>query len=303
MNGPTKKPKLGLALEPLEVAIFFAGLVVVFGLYLESGADWAKAAKSHVWPARPVTGTALVALGVFAEVAIGLFIARSAKRAQLEAEERISLAERATAEANERTANLHVEVDNAQERIAELQERTAKAEKDAAEANLARVRLEKKFKVRTIADVAYSDLQEALGSYIGTRIDVFAFGYSQLSEVMPFAFELTTACRRAGCNCKLWEPEPSMKPPLITTGSVLMTTAREATPEQNDIFLPLANVFASTFFKSGIKFEFDVQRFSDTDPIAPNPAPTFLPWNPNDVARFRIQIIELSLLDSRFAPS
>jgi len=122
MNGPTKKPKIGLGLEPLESAIVFAGLVVVFGLYLESGPDWAQAAKNHAWPARPITGTALVALGVFAEVAIGLFIARSAKRAQLQAEELISLAEKATAEANERTANLQMAVADARERQARAEQ-------------------------------------------------------------------------------------------------------------------------------------------------------------------------------------
>ena len=79
MNGPTKKPRIGLGLEPLEVGTFFAGLLVVFGLYLESGADWANALANRRWPGRPIEGTALVALGVFAEVAIGIFIARSAK--------------------------------------------------------------------------------------------------------------------------------------------------------------------------------------------------------------------------------
>jgi hypothetical protein len=90
MNGLSKKPGMGLGLEPLEIGTFFAGLVVVVGLYLESGPDWANALASHKWPARPIEGTALVALGVFAEVAIGIFIARSAKRAQLQAEHTIA---------------------------------------------------------------------------------------------------------------------------------------------------------------------------------------------------------------------
>jgi hypothetical protein len=193
--------------------------------------------------------------------------------------------------------------DESNSAIAETLERATKAESEAAEANLARVRNEKKFKVRTLAEVAYKDLQEALSSYLGARIDIFTFGYSQLSEVMPFAFELMAACRRAGCDCKLWEAESSMKPPLIITGSVLMTTSRESTPEQNDVFFPLANTFALALAKSGIKFTLAPHGFSDSDPIAVTPAPTVSPWNPNDIARFRILIIELSPLDSRFAPA
>jgi hypothetical protein len=123
MKDPINKPKIGLGLEPLEVATVFAGLVVVFGLYLESGPDWTKSAKRHVWPERPVTGTALVALGVFAEVAIGLFIARRAKRTQLEAEQRISLAERATADANERAAQAQREAEEARLKAKELERR------------------------------------------------------------------------------------------------------------------------------------------------------------------------------------
>lgn len=206
-------------------------------------------------------------------------------------------------ESNKEIAELNTETEGLRTRTAEAEARIAAAEKATAEANLARVRLQKRFKVRTLSEGAYKDLQEALRPYSGVRIDVFAFGYSQRAEVMSFAFELTTACKRGGCDCKLWEPEPSIKPPLIITGSVLMMTAQESSPEQNDMFFPLANVLASALARSGIKFTFDVHGFSDADAIAPPPAPTFLPWNPGDVARFRVDILEVNLLDSRFSPS
>jgi hypothetical protein len=270
MNGPINKDKrkIGLGLGKLEVVSVFFGLVVVLGLFLELGAEIKHVISARVWPSRELIGGILVAIGVFGEVALSIFISRDAKRAQMNADERIALAEKAT-----------------------------------ADANLARVRIEDKFKARSLTDAAYSDLQQALGSYVGTRIDIFAFGHSQLAEVMRFAVELMTACRRAGCDCKVWKPGPSITPPSILTGSVLMTTARESTAEQNEILGSLANIFASALTRSGIKFTFSMHGFSDTDPVAPNPLPAnALPWNPNNVARFRLEIIEKSLLDSLFAP-
>lgn len=282
MSGPIKNARSpGERAEWWERWGLGAGLVVVIGLLIESGPDLAHSIIRHEWPSRATIGNLIVVLGVGGEVIFSWRAVRAAREAELDAARDIAATN---------------------ERAARALDRAAKAEKDAAEANLARVRIENKFKVRKLSEAAYSDLQEALKRYSGVRIDVLAFGYSQLSEVMPFAFELTTACKRAGCDSKLWEAGPSMKPPLVMTGSVLIATARESTPQENDVFIPIANIIASALARSGVKFSFEPQSFSDTDAIVPNPAPTFLPWNPNDVARFRIQLIELSLLDSRFAP-
>jgi hypothetical protein len=90
-KGPISKDiKVGFGLDALEVATFFAGLLVVIGLLMESGPEAWTAIINRIWPHREVTGTALVTIGVFAEVAIGLFIARSAKRAQVSAEAQIA---------------------------------------------------------------------------------------------------------------------------------------------------------------------------------------------------------------------
>jgi uncharacterized protein YjeT (DUF2065 family) len=91
MKGPISKDiKVGFGLDGLEVATFIAGVLVVVGLLMESGPEAWTAIIRHMWPHREIAGNALVTIGVFAEVAIGLFIARSAKRAQLQAEAKIA---------------------------------------------------------------------------------------------------------------------------------------------------------------------------------------------------------------------
>jgi len=233
------------------------------------------------------------------EVVLGIFITQRANRIQSEANERISIAEKATAEAQERTANLQIEIANAQEHVAELQERTAKAEKDAAEANLARVRLERKFKPRDLDLGASRDLEKALIPYAGTRIDIFAFD-SHLQEVSAFAYVLISVCRRAGCDCKLWMPSTTM--PRMMGASVVLATALESTPEENELFSPIAMALAQSLARSDIKVNAAIHGFSKKYSNEPQPAPGFRPWNEDDVASFRIQIVEKALLDGPFAP-
>lgn len=117
MNGPVKKHSIGIGLGWLEIASAIAGLVVVLGLAIESGPELWQAFRTWTWPTRAAIGGTVITLGVFAEVAIGIFLARSAKAAKLEANAAI-------AEANER----------------------------AAKADLARVRLERWFARRDISD-------------------------------------------------------------------------------------------------------------------------------------------------------
>jgi hypothetical protein len=110
MKGPISKDiKVGFGLDGLEVATFFAGLLVVIGLIMESGPDAWTAAIKHVWPHREVTGNVLVTIGVFGEVAIGLFIARSAKRAELLAHAQIAELNAEIAQLNAETERLRKE--------------------------------------------------------------------------------------------------------------------------------------------------------------------------------------------------
>ena len=81
MNGPTSKDRFDFGIGWLEVFTTLAGLVVVLGLWKESGTDWRMAWDHKTWPPpNSVTGSFLVAVGVFAEVAIGIFSARANRK-------------------------------------------------------------------------------------------------------------------------------------------------------------------------------------------------------------------------------
>lgn len=74
------------------------------GLGFEIGPEaWGYVITSTRLP-RELFGSALVAIGVFAEVALGIFIARSSKRQEMESNKRI-------AELNERAAELNAEIE------------------------------------------------------------------------------------------------------------------------------------------------------------------------------------------------
>jgi hypothetical protein len=128
MKGTKKaRRRIGFGLGKFEVVAAFAGLTVVFGIWIESRAEIRWAFKHHVWIPQAI-GAILIALGVFAEVIITALAAREARRADLDAEERIA---------------------TASTRVAEINERAANAERAAAEANelaeqerLARVKIE-----------------------------------------------------------------------------------------------------------------------------------------------------------------
>src|ERR1700733_8293828 len=122
MNGPTKKQNFSERAERLEKLSVVAALVVVAGLIIESGPDLARAIAKGVLPSREVQGNVLVTLAVAAEAILGWRALTAARKAEIDAEERIAAAERASAEANERAAS---------------------AERAAAEANLARVQIER----------------------------------------------------------------------------------------------------------------------------------------------------------------
>lgn len=113
MNGPVTKETLGLGIGWLEAGIALAGLLVVLGLVVESGPELWQATINRTWPARSILGSTLVVVGVFVEVALGVFAAREAKRLEREGNERMAVAEQATAEANERAAGANQKAEEA----------------------------------------------------------------------------------------------------------------------------------------------------------------------------------------------
>lgn len=107
MSGPSKKPKsAGERAEFLETLAVIAAVAVVTGLLIESGPELGRAAVKGVLPSREVQGNVLVTLGVAAETFLGWRALKWARKSELEAEERIALAEKTAAEANLERARL-----------------------------------------------------------------------------------------------------------------------------------------------------------------------------------------------------
>src|SRR5689334_2891700 len=100
MKGTKKaRRRIGFGLGKFEVVSAFAGLIVVLGIWLESRTEIRWAFRHHVWIPAAV-GATLVGIGVFVEVTIAALAAREARRADLDAKERVAKAEQAAAEAN-----------------------------------------------------------------------------------------------------------------------------------------------------------------------------------------------------------
>src|SRR4051812_13375972 len=167
MKGPTKKPRR-IRLGWLERFTTLAGLLVVLGVWMESGRELSWAIISRTWPRQEAVGGALVAIGVFAEVAIGLFIARSAKRAELKAKKE----------------------------IAEANDRAALAEKLAADANLARIRLERELTPRSLSRGDFEVIKRELSKFAGQVINIRVFPLK--IEGMLFANDISAALKQAG---------------------------------------------------------------------------------------------------------
>jgi hypothetical protein len=175
MKGPTKKPKR-IKLGWLERFITFAGLLVFLGVWMESGRELSWAIVNRTWPSQEAVGGALVVIGVFAEVAIGLFIAYESKRAELKANEEISQAN----------------------------DRAAQAEQAAAEANLARVQMEGRLVRLTInrhlTDEEIEALQERLKPFAGQPFVVTFAPTDDAATIEPlfFSSQLREVLERAG---------------------------------------------------------------------------------------------------------
>lgn len=280
MSGPNKKARTpGERAELMERWSLIAGLVVVVGLLVESGPELAHSLIHLEWPARGVIGNLVVVLGVAGEVLFSWRAVRAARQAELQAEHQIAELNAAVATANERAAS---------------------AEKAAAQANLARVetegKLRQKFSWRVLDLEAREELIKALLPYKGFRIDIFAFSKSM--EVLVLADMLLGACRRTGCNCKMWVAT-SERLRIPNAEDVTLAFADDATPEENETMAFINMAVATLLQRSRIPYSTAWGGFRKADVVepVPSPAPSVLPWDTNDVAPYRIQIVEKTLLE------
>jgi hypothetical protein len=116
-----KKARFTFGIDGLESWSAIAGLTVFIGLGYEIGPEaWGYVVTGTLLP-RELFGSALVAIGVFAEVAIGVFIARKSKREQIKADKKI-------AELNERAKCAESEAASLQIAVADARERQVHAE-------------------------------------------------------------------------------------------------------------------------------------------------------------------------------
>ncbi|HTX38655.1 MAG TPA: hypothetical protein VME43_26700 [Bryobacteraceae bacterium] len=243
MSGPTsKESRLGFGLDALEVATFFCGLLVVIGLLTESGPEAWTAIIKHIWPHREVTGNALVTIGVFGEVAIGLFIARAAKREHLHAEAQIAAIT---------------------ERAAKAEERAANAEKDAAEANLARAKLEQRLGARNIRHEDHKWLVTLLSPHAGKLVDIIVFDH-HMRETTNFGRQMYCVFLDAKWKCRLYEASASTY--QIPGQSTLILTALG---HIDDDFSTLAKAIPQFLGASGIDCGWHLDRFDAKGELGP----------------------------------
>jgi hypothetical protein len=223
MNGPIRKPRIGLGLDGLEIALVFAGVLVVVGLLLESGPEmWQSFVKRQI-PARDVVGGALVALGVFSEVSIGIFISRSAKREKMESD---SI-------------------------IAATGERAAEALKTAAEANLARAKIEQRMKPRILTEEGRQTLKDLLTAYSQMSVDIVVFDH-HIAETLRFADQITSVFATANWRVvRQWESRKATY--RIPGSSVLIALGiGHVTNESLDLAEKVARVLAAVDIDCGV---------------------------------------------------
>jgi hypothetical protein len=271
MSGPSNKERetLGKRVRSRQFFAEIFGWLVGVGLVVEYWGELVDCVVNEHLPSQPLLGGILVTTGVFLEV---LF----SRIALIVSDELQQRADSDVAQANERAAN---------------------AERMAAEANLARARIEEKFKPRRLDKSAVELLIEDLKEHKDLRIDVFVFD-NHLTEVMLLGDSLTAALKTGGCNCKMW---------LLASGhrlhgkSISLAVARDATAEQQTFFSTLTVIIGSAFARSDIRYSFSWGAFSKTDPWIPNSIAGYVsPWDPADAAPYRIQIVERSFTDDPF---
>jgi len=243
------KEKLGI--DPLEFWSAFAGFVVFVGLGLESGPEIWKAIVTRTLPSRADIGSVLVAFGVFAEVVIGIAIARKSKMAEIEANDR----------------------------IAELKKR-------AAEAELARARIEEElFKPHVLTPEMQDEWRELLKEFSGStkRVDVFMYD-QHIPEAFTLADSINAVFLSAGWISKLWLGDD---PRMIGTEVTFITSIELGSTDDKSLQI-LAGKLCATLFIAGIGCSFGV---ADIRHLAKKPAGGWSgAWDPQDIAPFRIQV-------------
>jgi hypothetical protein len=244
----------------------FTGAVAV-GLVMEYFPDVVRAAQTNTFP-EPLVGALLITVGVAGELVILIWSSRY--------------------ETKLREFNDSI--------IAETGERAAKAEKDAAEANLARVRVEEKFKRRKLNTDAVKVMTDELQPYKGIRIDVFVFDH-HIPEVVMLADSLNGALKIAGCDCRMWMMGAGVR---MLGQSLSMVCARDAAPHEEKIFPFLTAIIGTALLKSDIRNSFGYGGFAKTDPRLPYGMAGYTAWDLASVAPFRIQIVERSFTDDPF---
>ena len=110
MSGPISRENFSERVERNERLALGAGLVVVIGLLIESGPELAHSIIHWVSPSRAVIGNLVVTLGVALEVLFSWRTLLTARRVELEANERIPEARRTAAEANLARVRLETEL-------------------------------------------------------------------------------------------------------------------------------------------------------------------------------------------------
>jgi len=274
MNGPIRKPKIGLGLGALELWSIGFGLIVVAGVLLESGPEFWQSVRHWKIPSRVAIGGAMVALGVFGEVAIGVFIARSAKREQVESSERISEAVKATADANDRAA--------------QALDRATKAEQATAEANLARVKIEQRMQPRHLDAEGRKALLGLLGKYPKMGIDVVVFE-QHIPETHFISNQLLDCFISVGWMCRLWESRRAKY--RLPGPSIIFAVASGYEGE----FMELASALARALKELGLDAGTSAGLFSagsafepgDFEMVFQHPGVLF---HPPTVVAFRLQI-------------
>jgi hypothetical protein len=258
MKGPiSNESKISFWPGWLESVSVLFGLLVVAGLLTESGDEiWDFFVLRHAPLSKKLLGEFLVTVGVFGEVAMGVFIARSAKRQELKSAKEISAAN----------------------------ERAAVAQQTAAEANLARVKIEERLAPRKLSEDAIADLVAVLSPYSGRRVDVVIYD-AHVSEVLELGNSIDRAFSLAGWNNHVAWISGGFR--VRDEAGLTLTVAQERTPAEEKDFECIAFELMPELSRYGIASSFFRGGFSKTEPLTVAASPE---WKLNNVAVFRVQV-------------
>jgi hypothetical protein len=223
MNEPTNnaREKLGSWIVRLEIALIFAGALVVGGLLIEEWRELSAACHEQRWPSRETTGNILVTFGVLLEVVIAAVIARLSRKSE-------KIADREIAELNERASQL----------------------------DLARAKIEEElFKQHVITPEMHAEIQGLLEAFSGAKKRVDVFVYDQhLPEASMLADSINGAFRAAGWDSKIWiGAEPRMM-----GSEVIFSVLWNCPPSESQALQILGGNIAALLFIAGIGVSYGV---------------------------------------------